>query len=285
MRDFRTEYKAFLQQYPFQTIDVNGVKVRYQYGGKEGAPVVLFLHGLEMHEMWMKYALHLSENYRFLNYEYPMHTIVADEQIDFAKALLRELAIDQVILLGASDGGVYAQIFAKRHPEMVKGMCITTTLTLDSDYIRNIQKERFTEPFTVAMLRLLPAKMEMKMLLKKSPGFLACESPENQEYGRTFYETVASDLEYKQRFIHSYECVYMLKDYPYFQQKDFEYLRGKIQVLIPDDDIFKKEDQQILETLFEGLDADILHVPGGHVGMIVQAEDYLKRIDPFLARC
>lgn len=58
---------------------MNGVKVRYQYGGKEGAPVVLFLHGLEMHEMWMKYALHLSENYRFLNYEYPMHTIVADE--------------------------------------------------------------------------------------------------------------------------------------------------------------------------------------------------------------
>ena len=54
----------------------------------------------------------------------------------------------------------------------------------------------------------------------------------------------------------------MLKDYPYFQQKDFEYLRGKIQVLIPDDDIFKKEDQQILETLFKGLDADILHVPG-----------------------
>ncbi len=36
MRDFRAEYKAFLQQYPFQTIDVNGVKVRYQYGGKEG---------------------------------------------------------------------------------------------------------------------------------------------------------------------------------------------------------------------------------------------------------
>lgn len=44
-------------------------------------------------------------------------------------------------------------------------------------------------------------------------------------------------------------------------------------------------DEQILETLFEGLDADILHVPGGHVGMIVQAEEYLKRIEPFLAGC
>lgn len=116
-----------------------------------------------------------------------------------------------------------------------------------------------------------------------SPKFLVCESPENQEYGRTFYEQVAMDLGYKQRFIHSFQCVYMLKDYPYFQKKDFEYLRGRIQVLIPDNDIFKKKDQQILEEFFTGLDADIIHVPGGHVGMIVQAEDYLEKyIDKFL---
>lgn len=45
-------------------------------------------------------------------------------------------------------------------------------------------------------------------LLKKSTGFLKCESEEDREYGRGFYETVASDLNYKQRFIHSFKCVY-----------------------------------------------------------------------------
>ena len=128
---------------------MDGKKVHYQYGGKEGAPVVLFFHGLEMHELWAPYALHLSKNYRFLNYEYPLHTIQADEQIDFARVLLQKLSIDQVILLGASDGGVYAQIFAKRYPEIVQGMSIMTTLTIDSDYIRDIQKERFIEPIAV----------------------------------------------------------------------------------------------------------------------------------------
>lgn len=49
-------------------------------------------------------------------------------------------------------------------------------------------------------------------------------------------ETVASDLNYKKRFIHSFKCVYMLKDYPYFKESDFEYLRGKIQVLILEKD-------------------------------------------------
>ena len=56
---------------------------------------------------------------------------------------------------------------------------------------------------------------------------MECESEENRKYGRGFYEVVASDLNYKQRFIHSFKCVYMLKDYPLFKESDFEYLREK----------------------------------------------------------
>ena len=47
-RNFRTEYESFIQKYPYKTIEVNGIKVRYQYGGKKDAPVLLFFHGLEM---------------------------------------------------------------------------------------------------------------------------------------------------------------------------------------------------------------------------------------------
>lgn len=41
-RNFKTEYEAFIQKYPYKTIDVNGIKVRYQYGGKKDAPVRSF---------------------------------------------------------------------------------------------------------------------------------------------------------------------------------------------------------------------------------------------------
>lgn len=119
-------------------------------------------------------------------------------------------------------------------------MILTTTLTVDSDYIREIPKERFSTPLLLLLLKLVPAKTEMKLLLKKSVGFLKCESEADQSYGRGFYETVASDLNYKKRFIHSFRCVYMLKDYPPFQANDFEYLRGRILILLPENDIFKK---------------------------------------------
>ena len=283
-RDFKKEYDAFMKKVPYQTAVVDDVKVRYQYGGKDGAPVILFFNGLEMQEMWMPYAERLGEKYRFLIYEYPFHTTDADEQIDFAAKLLKVLSIEKVILIGASDGGIHAQIFAKRHPESVLAMILMTTLTMDSDYVRDIRKERFSTPILLLLLKLVPAKTEMKLLLKKSTGFLECESEEDREYGRGFYETVASDLNYKQRFIHSFRCVYMLKDYPLFKESDFEYLRGRIQVLLPEKDMFKKEDQDRLADLFRKLDAEILSVPGGHVGFIVQAEHYIDLVEKFLEK-
>lgn len=112
----------------------------------------------------MPYAEEMGKKYRFLIYEYPFYTTNADEQIDFAAKLLKALSIEKVILIGASDGGVYAQIFAKRYPKAVLSMILTTTLTVDSDYVRDIKKERFTTPILVSLLKLVPAKTEMNLL-------------------------------------------------------------------------------------------------------------------------
>ena len=103
-RNFRKEYDAFLQRFPYRTAVIEGIKVRYQYGGKENAPVLLFFNGLEMQEMWMPYAEKLRGKYRFLIYEYPHHTASPEEQIDFAANLLKQLSIEKVVLIGASDG-------------------------------------------------------------------------------------------------------------------------------------------------------------------------------------
>ena len=232
----------------------------------------------------MPYALHFREKYGFLIYEYPFFTVKPEEQIDFLRKLLDKLGIEDVILLGASDGGVSAQMFAKKYPEMVKAMILATTLTLDSDYIRNIKKKWITGPIMINLMKIIPAKILMKQLIKLSPKFLEYETPENKAYGISFYETVASDLQYKKRFIHSYTCVFMLRNCEYFKKEDFAYLRGKVQILVPEHDIFKKGDQEILAALFRDLDARIEDAPGGHVGFIVQADAYLEKIDRFLEK-
>ena len=111
-----------------------------------------------MQEMWTAYAIQYEKDYRFLNYEYPLHTASIDKQMEFAYALLQKLSISRVILIGASDGGIHAQMFAKKYPAMVQGMILMTTLTLDSDYCRNIKKEWLTGPILLTTLRLMPVK-------------------------------------------------------------------------------------------------------------------------------
>lgn len=47
---------------------------------------------------------------------------------------------------------------------------------------------------------------------------------------------------------------------------------------------FKKEYQERLADLFGKLDAEILHVPGGHVGFIVQSAYYIDLMEKFLEK-
>ena len=47
---------------------------------------------------------------------------------------------------------------------------------------------------------------------------------------------------------------------------------------------FKKEDQERLADLFGKLDAEILQVPGGHVGFIVQSAYYIDLMEKFLEK-
>ena len=48
--------------------------------------------------------------------------------------------------------------------------------------------------------------------------------------------------------------------------------------------MFKKEDQERLAELFRKLDAEVLSVPGGHVGFIVQSERYMDLMEKFLEK-
>lgn len=115
-RDFKKEYDVFLQKVPYQTAVVDGIKVRYQYGG------------------------------------------------------------------------VYAQIFAKRHPGSVSAMILTTTLTVDSDYVRDIRKERFSTPVFLHLLKLVPAKTERTIRLSKKVILRIC----GEKYRFSFRKKICS---------------------------------------------------------------------------------------------
>lgn len=60
---FGEELKNFSSKYPYQEILIDGVKVRYVLAGKKENRSIVFLNGLDMQEMWIRYVDALQETY------------------------------------------------------------------------------------------------------------------------------------------------------------------------------------------------------------------------------
>ena len=151
---FGEELKIFSSKYPYQEILIDGVKVRYVLAGKKENRFVVFLNGLDMQEMWTRYVDALQENYHALMIEYPLAWDTNRKMVEGLHALFDSLGLVKPVIIGGSDGGALAQLYACRYPENVSAMILITTITIDSDYVRNIKKIAWMTPLLKLKLRM-----------------------------------------------------------------------------------------------------------------------------------
>ena len=114
-----------------QLLDVNGRRLAIQSAGPESGPVLVFLHhGLGAISSWKGQIQEFCKaGYRVLAYDRWGHGDSAhrerwsmpDFEPDVAdlECLLDQLGIQQVSLIGHSDGGNIAMHYASKHPQMV----------------------------------------------------------------------------------------------------------------------------------------------------------------------
>ena len=113
--------------------DVEGPIHVADYGGAEGAPVVVLLHGLgNSHVSWRMFAAELVPDFRVLAVDLPGHglsplmgrstSVVANH--DVLGRLILEISADPVTLVGHSMGASLAVLQAAKHPEAVRRMAL-----------------------------------------------------------------------------------------------------------------------------------------------------------------
>jgi pimeloyl-ACP methyl ester carboxylesterase len=105
--------------------------------GRPDAPTVLLLHGWTASADLNFFPLYgpLSERYRVVAVDHRGHgrgirsveTFRLEDCADDAAGVLRELGIDQAIVLGYSMGGPIALLLAQRHPDLVAGLVSQAT--------------------------------------------------------------------------------------------------------------------------------------------------------------
>lgn len=69
----------------------------------------------------------------YMNSEYPLVLNTNQKMIKGLHDLMSALQISKPVIIGASDGGALAQLYALQYSDHVSGLVLLTTLTIDSD--------------------------------------------------------------------------------------------------------------------------------------------------------
>ena len=80
-------------------------------GKKDGQTLVLLNGGMNTLEMWLGYVDDLSEDYQVLLFDYPQELKTNQELVKGMHEFFKKLEIEKLVFIGASDGGMVAQIY------------------------------------------------------------------------------------------------------------------------------------------------------------------------------
>ena len=282
MNAFGEDLKNFLEMHPYKTADIGSVKYRYILTGETGRTTVVAFNGLEMQEMWIKYAEELSDEYRFLIIEYPQEISTNAGQAKCLHALMKKLGIEKPVLCGASDGGVHAQFYARAYPDDVSGLILMTTVSLNSEYVRKARKA--AGAMSLLNFKIKHTKYEniRERLVGIAEGYMNDETDEEKAYGHSFFEAVTVPESYRDKYLHSMALLKDMLGQKDFTTGDFSRFDGKVLLLHPEKDIFSKNDQEALTELFSR--PEVHTMTGGHIAFVVRYPEYIALIREFLKR-
>ena len=132
---------------PFASI--HGQEIFYADSGGDG-PAVVFLHGfLFDHTMFDAVVAHLSPDYRCIRVDtrafgetkYDGEPFTLYDTVEDVVALMDQLSIDKITLVGMSQGGYAAVRFALKHPERLHAVVFVSTYSgVDTEDVKEIYR-------------------------------------------------------------------------------------------------------------------------------------------------
>lgn len=166
----KDKFAEFEKTAPLQTTTILGFPFAYRYyknpNPDKNVTLVMLAGGSGLADGFFYLYDYFMPEYNLLSFRYPMDFGDNASLADAIAALLKELGAENIYLLGQSYGGLIAQITAKRHPEVIKGMILSGTCGLGQG--------TDAEGLAVINKMLDPKKIERNVRLIKSfrSGFL-----------------------------------------------------------------------------------------------------------------
>ena len=279
---YSEKVKEFEAAHPSETITVDGAKYRYVTSGAEGGKTLVFLNGgMNTLEMWLDYVDDLARDYRVLLFDYPQELRTNQELVVGMHAFFKVLGVEQPIFVGASDGGMVAQIYVQKFPGETGGLILVSTGGMDAETLKSLKRKYFLAPLMLWYMKHCNYEKLKPTLIKAGMSHLRDESPEEVAYAQNMFETIFKDFK-QEKDVHISSLLADLMNQTPVTADDFAALEGKILLILPDQDFFSGKMQQDLIKLMH--EPKISYVSGGHLSTVLKADDYIRTIREFLGK-
>lgn len=169
---------------PLECADLNGVKLKYKVFGDDKVRIVVELAlGATIGEWW-HIANQYSQQYTVLLYERNRRTVPKRTPKNIAIELHELLGTipheEKIIIIAHSQGGLYAQQFARLYPNMINGIVLLDPLSAHDNKFKELltpaeMKQSGVDKTAMLSITKLLAKLHLgfiiKAIMKKAPPF------------------------------------------------------------------------------------------------------------------
>ena len=179
MKLYSEKLKSFTAAHPCKHLTAAGAQFRYVLDGKGDGKTLVFLNGgMNTMEMWMDYVDGLSDSCRVLLFDYPQELRTNQALVAGMHAFFEALGIENPIFVGASDGGMVAQIYVQKYPGETGGLVLISTGGMDANTLKSLKKQYFFAPVMLWYMKHCNYEKLKPRLIKAGMRHIRNESAE-----------------------------------------------------------------------------------------------------------
>lgn len=155
---YSQKLQAFTAAHTLAERTVDGARFRYILCGKADGKTLVFLNGgMNTLEMWMDYADKMADDYRVLLFDYPQALATNQAVVKGMHAFFKEIGVTNPIFVGASDGGMVAQIYVQKYPGETGGLVLVSTGGMDARTLKSLKRKYCLAPLMLRKYPMSPA--------------------------------------------------------------------------------------------------------------------------------
>jgi pimeloyl-ACP methyl ester carboxylesterase len=263
----------FRREHPVQHLPYKGHTWDYIRAGEAGEAVLLLPGALGTAESAWQHTSHLSQFFQVLVPSYPPVKTMR-ELAEGIAAVADQVGFSQFRLVGASYGGLVAQVFVRCYPERVERLVLSHTGHPEPERTRKNQR-------LLVALSLLPMGLLRRIFKKSMADFIPAGHPETAMNRAYIYEVVDFHLQ-RRTLVNSYRRVIDLDGHYAFSPQDLANWPGKVLIMASDNDPgIPAENRARLLALYPGAQVHMFSGTG-HAASILRRDEYYQVLGDFL---